>query len=100
MPTKNVVSITAGKPPRASKPAARGRTSASAPMVSTYAARIAANEMSRLWQAHGIIDLVVHAIGDEVDNGGPSIKEPLQAAADVIWASIKALDPICTPGEV
>jgi hypothetical protein len=37
--------------------------------------RIAAHEMSRLWQAHGIIALVVHAIGDEVDNGGPPHQE-------------------------
>jgi hypothetical protein len=58
-------------------------------------AAIAASEMNRLWQAHGIIELAVHAIGDEIDNGGPSIKQPLQAAADIIFASISALEPVC-----
>jgi hypothetical protein len=51
-------------------------------------------------QAHGIIALAVHAIGDEVDNGGPAIKEALQGAADIVFASINALEPICTPEEV
>jgi hypothetical protein len=63
-------------------------------------AAIVAHEMNRLWQAHGIIELVVHAIGDEIDNGAPSIKAPLRSAADVIWESIKALEPICVPAKV
>jgi hypothetical protein len=68
--------------------------------VPEHVARLAAREMSRLWQAHGIIALAVHAIGDEVDNGGPAIKEALQGAADIVFASINALEPICTPEEV
>lgn len=60
-------------------------------------ARISANEQNRLWQAHGIIELVVHAIGDEVDNGGPSIKPALRGAADIIFTSINELESIRTP---
>lgn len=61
-------------------------------------AAIAAHEMSRLWQAHGIIELVVESIGDEPAGHGPSIKPALQASADLILASINALEPICTKG--
>jgi hypothetical protein len=57
-------------------------------------ARISANEQNRLWQAHGIIELVVHAIGDEVDNGGPAIKPALRGAADIIFTSINELERI------
>jgi hypothetical protein len=66
-------------------------------IVPDKVARIAANEQSRLWQAHGIIELVVHAIGDEVDNGGPAIKQALRGAADIIFASINELESIRTP---
>ena len=76
------------------------RAKSAAVRVSTNVARVASNEMSRLWQAHGIIKLAVHAIGDEIDNGRPCIKEALQAAADIVFASIDALEPICAPEEV
>lgn len=67
-------------------------------VVTKRVAGIVANEMCRLWQAHGIIELAVHAIGDEDDNGGPAIKQALQGAADIVLASINALEPICVPG--
>jgi hypothetical protein len=86
MTIDNVTSTDAGKPPR--------HDSLTLP---DKVARIAANEQSRLWQAHGIIELVVHAIGDEVDNGGPSIKPALRGAADIIFTSINELESIRTP---
>jgi hypothetical protein len=63
-------------------------------------ANLAAAEMCRLWQAHGIIELAVHSIGNEVDNGRPPIKQALQGAADIVKASINELERICTPGDV
>ncbi len=59
------------------------------------ASKMAAKATDRLWQAHSVVELVIERIGDETDDGGPAIKPALRAVAEMLFASISILEPIC-----
>jgi hypothetical protein len=80
-------------PPRRKKRAPRRAR------VHRQVAKIVQDELTRLWQVHGIIELVIHSIGDEMADDPPR-KYPLRAAAALLARSLEVLDPISTPGEL
>ena len=67
----------------------------------TDAADIAAEEMARLWKAHGIIELMVRATRNQsADTDLPALHGPLQAVADLIKASIDELEALTCLGAI
>lgn len=52
----------------------------------------------KLVQAFEIIELAIHAIGDEDNGDKPAIKFALRGAAEIVFTCIEDLDSVSFPG--